>query len=68
MNYINEKKIKDGPKSMGQLLVQVFGDKKKTDVFPLKDATTNEDDLDEYYITDNDIGKVRPSLSFFRLN
>lgn len=40
-------------------MVQIFGEKSKSDLFPLKEAETNEDDLDEYSKTLNDIGKVQ---------
>lgn len=45
-------------KSLGQLLLQIYGEKKTTDLFALKDAKTNENDLDEFSKTENDIGKV----------
>ena len=44
--------------SLGQLLLQIYGEKKNTDLFALKDAKTNENDLDEFSKTENDIGKV----------
>lgn len=44
--------------SQGQLLLQIYGEKKTTDLFALKDAKTNENDIDEFFKTENDIGKV----------
>ena len=39
-------------------MVQVFGERMKSDLFPLKTAHSNDDDLDEYTKTLNDLGKV----------
>lgn len=56
-----KKAHKNEGKSYGQLLLQIFGEKKNTDVFALKDPQTNENDLDEYFKTENDMGKVQKS-------
>lgn len=50
---------------MGQLMLQIYGEKKTTDLFALKDAKTNENDLDEFAKTENDIGKVILQLFLF---
>lgn len=49
--------LNEGTKSR-QIMVQIFGDKSKSDLFPLKEAETNQDELDEYSKALYDLGKV----------
>lgn len=41
-----------------QVFVQIFGDKKKSSLFQLKNASSDDDTLDVFSTTDNDLGKV----------
>lgn len=43
-------------------MVQIFGDKAKTDLFPLKDPSTNENEFDEFTRTECDIGRVKTNM------
>jgi hypothetical protein len=57
-------------KKTGQIMVQIIGEKKKTELIPLKDAKSNEnDDSDEnnseeelYSAIDSDLGKIKNVL------
>ena len=54
----NRKPLLNEMRKNRQIMVQIFGDKSKSDLFPLKEAETNQDDLDEYSKTLIDLGKV----------
>ncbi|CAF0950313.1 unnamed protein product [Brachionus calyciflorus] len=55
----NRKTIPYEPKKKAQIMVKIFGEKMNSDMFPLKEAESNEDDLDEYSKTLNDLGKIK---------
>ncbi|RNA01353.1 hypothetical protein BpHYR1_041211, partial [Brachionus plicatilis] len=58
----NCKFVSGEAKKNRQIMVQIHGEKSKSDLFPLKEAETNEDDLDEYSKTLNDLGKIKNVL------
>ena len=55
----NLKNITKGEsKNNRQVLVQIIGDKKKTDMIKLKDPSNDEEEIDAFAITNKDLGKV----------
>ena len=52
-------------KKTGQIMVQVEGETKATEFFPLKNACDDEEnaDVDVFKAIDSDLGKVRFSFS-----
>ena len=46
-------------KSKGEVYVQIIGDKKKTDLFSLKNAVSDDENLDVFSKVDLDLGKVK---------
>lgn len=57
----NEKKTKSTGevKSNRQVSVQIFGEKKKTGLIKLKDPQSDEEDLDTFSFTNDDLGKLK---------
>jgi hypothetical protein len=45
-------------------LVQIIGEKKKTDLFSLKNPVSGEDDTDVFSKIDSDLGKVNRKKNF----
>ena len=41
-----------------QIYLQIFGEKKKTDLFLVKNSESTNDSFDLFSTTDNDLGKV----------
>lgn len=64
----NKKPLQSESRKPGQFFIQIIGEHRKTDLFELKDAVSDENNLDQFYRTDNYLGKVLLFLIFISQN
>jgi hypothetical protein len=49
-------------KKPGKVMIQIIGDKKSTDLFQLKESTSDDDQIDLFTKVDNDLGMIKNVL------